>query len=87
VRQESREKGAVMDFHEFLDHVVNQRFERSQIPGGDPWRRGQTYMNLLQTVRPGLYAKLVGSSTDPFHDDARIPQFLAWLAKEWPGDD
>lgn len=72
-----------MDFHEFLEHVIEQRFERSKIPGGDPWRRGQTYMNLLQTVRPDLYDKVCATSSDPFHDDNRIPLFLAWLSQEW----
>lgn len=41
------------------------------------WRLGQAAFNVTYERYPGLADRIRGSDVDPFHDDARLPQF--WL--------
>lgn len=43
-------------------------------------RQGQAALNVLNIVRPDLYAAVTATENDPFHDDTRLPQFFTWLA-------
>jgi hypothetical protein len=47
------------------------------------WRRGQTHFNLLDRVRPGLARQVQATDVDPFHQDQRIPSFLAFVYRNW----
>jgi hypothetical protein len=46
-------------------------------------RAGQAYFNLLNEVRPDLAEYVRGTLYDPFYRDARIPEFLAFIASRW----
>lgn len=43
-------------------------------------RQGQAAVNVLNIVRPDLFAAVTATGNDPFHDDTRLPQFFTWLA-------
>ncbi|WP_332645081.1 hypothetical protein [Aeromicrobium sp.] len=47
------------------------------------WRLGQTYFNVLTEARPELAEKVRGSIVDPFHQDARIGDFLVFVSDNW----
>ena len=47
-------------------------------------RSGQWAFNLLQETRPDLSNKVCGDAlNDPFYDDRKLPNFLAWVAVRW----
>lgn len=39
-------------------------------------RAGQAFMNVLFHCDPKAYARIAGSSNDPFYDDSKIPAAL-----------
>ena len=43
------------------------------------WRLGQTYFNVLHTLRPDLANKIRATYLDPFYINSAIPAFLKWL--------
>lgn len=47
------------------------------------WRYGQTCFNVLFSIEPELANSIRGTELDPFHDDKRVPEFLAWLRDQW----
>ena len=47
------------------------------------WRKGQTAFNALYEERPELANQVRGTDTDPFHIDARLPAFWAWVEQAW----
>ena len=61
------------------------RVNRALIRHGD-WRVGQAYYNVLFELRPDL-ARQVDErpDVDPFHDDARMTAFVAFLRGAWAG--
>lgn len=42
-------------------------------------RVGQSMMIILSKVSPYLYNEMVATPLDPFYDDDRVDNFLAWL--------
>ena len=48
---------------------------------GEQQRIGQALFNGLYAVRPDIADAIRGSDTDPFHDDSRLPAFLAELGR------
>lgn len=57
--------------------------------GGAYWlanrkqRQGQAYMNLLGEIRPELYERVTATNFDPFYNNLRLPNFLAWCEEVW----
>lgn len=50
------------------------------------WRKGQALFNALHNLVPEVANSLRGTENDPFHNDAKIPDALAWIyvtLKEW----
>jgi hypothetical protein len=43
------------------------------------WRKGQAYFNALHEVHPELADEIRGGNLDPFYQDKRIDEFLAWV--------
>lgn len=46
-------------------------------------RHGQVLFNLLSEQHPKLAERVLISGVDPFYDNARIPEFLAWCREHW----
>ena len=46
-------------------------------------RKGQAFFNELLVVRPDIAERVRGTVLDPFYQDARLPEFLSFVAKEW----
>lgn len=46
-------------------------------------RRGQWMFNLLARVRPSLAEKIRSGPLDPFYDDSRVDDFLAYVTEHW----
>lgn len=42
-------------------------------------RVGQSMMIILSKVSPHLYDQMVATPLDPFYDDDKVDNFLAWL--------
>lgn len=42
------------------------------------WRLGQIYSNVLSELDP-VWASVMPIMVDPFHDDRKIPDMIAWL--------
>jgi hypothetical protein len=42
-------------------------------------RVGQSMMVVLNRVNPVLYHEMTGTVLDPFYDDDKVDNFLAWL--------
>ena len=47
------------------------------------WRQGQAYFNTLVRVRPDLSERVRATNFDPFYNNLRLPNFLAWLEEVW----
>lgn len=47
------------------------------------WRYGQTAYNVLEAFDCDLADKVRGTNLDPFHDDDRLPEFLATVRDKW----
>jgi len=62
---------------DYLYEVIN-KYERE----GD-WRLGQTYFNVLTEFNPRLAEQVRGSALDPFYQDIRIVEFLAFVGENW----
>lgn len=45
-------------------------------------RSGQAHYNVLATMDGHLADQVLGTKLDPFYQDARVPEFLAWLSKQ-----
>lgn len=43
------------------------------------WRLGQIYFNALEHMDPVYAGYVRGSLVDPYNDDRKIPDFIAWL--------
>jgi hypothetical protein len=53
---------------------------RSDYVNNKSWQRmGQSFMNTLGDLHPEIYEAITGTYSDPFHDDAIVPQFLSTL--------
>lgn len=64
-------------FTDFIDRVT-------KVAGKYPaWRLGQVYFHVLHGMNPDLAAKVQGTAYDPFYVDARIEQFLLYVARNW----
>lgn len=66
-----------MTFDDFLAYVQREAGRNKS------WTAGQTYLNLLNTVRPDLAKRVRGTRFDPSRDDANIPGFLTWAEMNW----
>lgn len=74
-----------------LRHVVVSANDFSRAVEGaqlvfPEWRVGQTHCNVLRAWRPDLYLELVGTESDPFYRDDRLPEFRRWLAVHIAGE-
>lgn len=47
------------------------------------WRRGQTFFNALDRIRPELSDAIRGTDADPYYDNARMLPFMEWLVQNW----
>lgn len=48
-------------------------------------RPGQHAYNVLNRVRPDIAKEITNSLVDPFHNDARLPQFMWFVRELWSG--
>lgn len=69
-----------MTFSEFLMNVTYAYMNSLD------WRYGQTCFNILYAMDMDLADSIRGTELDPFHDDRRVPEFLARLRDEWDDD-
>lgn len=46
---------------------------------GGAMRKGQTFSNALQRVRPDMARKVTGTRFDPYYNDERISAFLEFI--------
>lgn len=65
-----------------FDEYVVEATARFRHPGLDE-RKGQAFFNELLVVRPDIAERARGSALDPFYQDARLPEFLAFVAVKW----
>lgn len=72
-----------IDYNEYTRLVNSVLIVQISQPTDKQWRRGQAYFNVLHDVRPDLAEKVRNTPMDPFHDDARLPQFFAWVCLHW----
>lgn len=66
-------------FADFLDQCFPHPPECAQLG----IRRGQRMANLLQEQKPYLFKQARNAGVDPFYDDAKIPNFLAYIGTHW----
>jgi hypothetical protein len=45
------------------------------------WRTGQAYFNALARLDPALAETVRATALDPFHQNARLPEFKAYVAQ------
>jgi hypothetical protein len=45
-------------------------------------RKGQTFFNVLHELDRDLADRLSGTTTDPFYDDGKLPEFVLRVAEE-----
>jgi hypothetical protein len=67
-----------MTYVKYLRRAIRQK----QIMGLN-WRMGQAYFNTLADVRSDLADLVRGSHLDPYYNDNRINEFLAFVAERW----
>lgn len=66
-----------MTFAEYIVEVMATKVETG-------WRLGQTYFNVLCSVRPDISEEVRGDvQFDPFYQDKRINDFLGFVASRW----
>lgn len=65
----------------FEEYVVEA--EQGYHPRRREGRQGQWFYNTLVLVRPDIAYEVLGSSLDPFFDDARLPEFLHFVERAW----
>lgn len=67
---------SISDMQEFFRIVeANRKENPSQ-------RMGQVYFNTLEGLDPQLALDIAGSDDDPFHNDERIPAFIARIMQD-----
>lgn len=59
---------------------INETFPH---PKNTPLRRGQRMAHILQTRRFDLFEQAQEMGLNPFYDDAKIPEFLAYVGTNW----
>lgn len=74
-----------------LDCITLQSFTNACNYNPPTERKGQYAMNLLHTLRPELYDKVMDNDAgdhriDPFYVDNNLPAFFAFLATVWDAD-
>ena len=69
-----------MTFEEYLVQV-----NRDYVDNAPTLRLGQQYSNTLHLAKPALgkYIAERVPNVDPFYDDARLPEFLEYVAGIW----
>lgn len=69
-----------MTFEEYLIQV-----NRDYVDNAPNIRLGQQYSNTLYLTKPplGTYITTRASHVDPFYDDAKLPEFLEYVARIW----
>lgn len=75
-----------VDYNEYTRMVNAVLILQLNKPTSEQWRRGQAYFNVLHDVRPDLASQVRGTRLDPFHNDARVPEFLARVCLIWGGE-
>lgn len=67
-----------------FDGYLHAVYACPALASGD-WRLGQTFFNILHTIRPDLANKLRDCAewADPYYDDHKIPLFVAYIAERW----
>lgn len=71
--QDAAEPRGAATFDAYLAAVAASRAAHPQ------WRDGQAHMNTLAMLRSDIAARMWGNGLDPFHDDRRVPEFLAYV--------
>lgn len=66
-----------LDYSEFLAAVSASQAMHPE------WRAGQAAFNVLATLRPDLSEKIRATPLDPFHLDARLPDFYLFVYQNW----
>ena len=74
---------AKIDYNAYTQMVSLKLISQLAEPSSKQWRRGQAYFNVLHDVRPDLAKQIQSTALDPFYNDARLPQFCAWLSQHW----
>lgn len=72
-----------IDYNEYTRMVNTVLILQLDKPTSEQWRRGQAYFNVLYDVKPNLADKVRGTLLDPFHNDARIPDFIVYVVTHW----
>lgn len=72
-----------VDYNEYTRLVNSVLILQVSMPDEKRWRRGQAYFNVLDDVRPDLADQVRAMALDPFHNDDKVPQFLAWVCLHW----
>lgn len=65
------------EFTVYLKHVSWKIYKQPS------QRMGQAYFNTLHDLHPEIADDFRGGRLDPFYDDTRMPDFLAFLAQEY----
>lgn len=72
-----------IDYGEYNRLVMGALILQVDTPTSEQWRRGQAYFNILHLMRPDLAERVRGTPMDPFHQDDKIGDFLAWVVLHW----
>jgi hypothetical protein len=67
-----------ISYDEFIERV--DKFHRQF---GDDWKYGQTFINVLSSVRPDVAEVLRGTHHDPFHKDQVPPTTVQMVKSLW----
>ena len=49
-------------------------------------RKGQSYWNTLASIRADLAESVAESDIDPYYNDRALPDFFAFLSRNWGED-
>lgn len=66
-----------------LEDFINQTYPHPPEMQQLGIRRGQHMANVLQENKPYLLKQARNAGVDPFYDDAKIPEFLAYIGTRW----
>lgn len=76
-----------MKFDTFtIPFIILMRDWQDAMQSRKGWRKGQLLFNTLAQLAPEVSESLRGTEKDPYYDDKKIPDALAWIyttLKEW----
>lgn len=67
----------MITYSEFIQYAMREQQANPE------WRMGQTLVNCLYTIRPGMYADILNTDADCFYSNEKMDNFFAYVRKYW----